>query len=206
MELVFLRGPDLSFCPEGILPSVINITADDGSLSSTCGTLLHHWQGPAGFTQTGTLAAPTGSTSISVNAQVAPPTTFGTYYYTVSQSPSNTCYDTDNVDVTVNTPQPDNTNFPMPLNNTNLTTHWKTTLDPLGTTGPDNWFDHDNWTHCVPDLGVNAMIYLTDIPNADPLYQPIIASPGAKASAIIIETDNGARLTVQPGGILEVDQ
>jgi hypothetical protein len=50
------------------------------------------------------------------------------------------------------------------------------------------------------------MIRLTNSPNPDPLYQPIIASPGAKASAIKIETDLGAILKINPGGILEVNQ
>lgn len=200
-------GPDQSICFNGSPPTTINLTADDGTLSSTCGTLLHYWEGPAGFTPTGTLDAPTGSSSISVNAQLSP-TTFGTYSYTVSQSSSNVCYSTDEVIISQNSAIIDNVNFPSPPNNTNLTTHWKTTLDPLAVTGDDNWFDNRNWTHCVPDINTNAMIYQTINPSNDPLYQPIILSPNAKASAIKIDTDNGALLKIKSdlGGRLEVGQ
>jgi len=206
----------ISICIGGNPVSKFTLVGNTGSIplgTTNCGGLSHAWTGPTDNLVNGSFTpAVNGGGSSTPGAITANAGTMGTYNYMVSNGSSNICFGRASVVVSQNVPIVDNTNFPSPPNITNLTTHWNTgpvpsTWDPPGVSGADNWYDNRNWSHCVPDINTNALIYQNTNPGGAN-YQPIIQSAGAAVKAITIETDNGARLQINTSGsqLLDVGQ
>ncbi len=207
----------ISICFGGIPVSKFTLIGNTGSIplgTTNCGGLSHAWTGPTDNVVNGSFSpAVNGGGTSTPPAITANAGAMGTYNYMVSNGSSNICFGRASVVVSQNVPVVDNVNFPVPPNLTNLTTHWNSgpvlnTWDPASqVSGNDNWYDNRNWSHCVPDINTNAMIYQNTNPGGAN-YQPIIQSAGANAKAVTIETDNGASLKINTVGstLLNVDQ
>jgi hypothetical protein len=212
----------ITICWGGTPASRFNLIGNTGAIplgTTNCGGLSQSWLDAGGIAINGTWSVATNGggsstpTAIVANATSAPATPGTIYTYVVANGTSNICYGYATVTVSQNVPIIDNANFPVPPNLTNLTTHWQTglipdTWDPASrVSGNDNWYDNRNWTHCVPDINTNAMIYQNTNPGGAN-YQPIINTSGANVKAITIETDNGARLQINTVGsdMINIDQ
>ncbi len=203
-------GSDFSVCVGGQPSGVFKLQGDLGSLSATCGTLQHYWSGPGGYSNAGTLLAPTGVEDPGAITAVAP-TTFGTYNYTVSQGPaatSNICYGTDAVVVSQNIAVVDGSVW---ANGAVGTTYYGTAapayLDPATqVTGADSWYDNRNWDHCVPDASTNALIKY-NATNPANINSNVVGYWGANAKTKFLKIDvpNNAKLIINANGTTKLN-
>ncbi|MGE0638485.1 MAG: LamG domain-containing protein, partial [Bacteroidia bacterium] len=204
-------GPDFTICVGGQPASRIDLQGDLGSLSATCGTLLHFWEGPSGYVNAGTLLAPSGTQSPATFLTSTSPTTFGTYNYTVSQGPagtSNICYGTSSVNITQNVAV---VNGGIWSNGAVGTTYYGTPvpayLDPTSqVTGNDSWYDNRNWDHCVPDAATNSYI-LYNATNPANINSNVAGYWGANAATKFLKIDvpNNAKLMINANGTTKLN-
>ncbi|MCG3164301.1 MAG: hypothetical protein POELPBGB_00055 [Bacteroidia bacterium] len=204
-------GTDFTICVGGQPASRIDLQGDLGSLSATCGTLLHFWEGPSGYVSAGTLLAPTGTQSPPSFVTSTSPTTFGTYNYTVSQGPagtSNICYGTSSVNITQNVAV---VNGGIWSNGAPGTTYYGTPvpayLDPSSqVTGNDSWYDNRNWDHCVPDAATNSYI-LYNATNPANINSNVTGYWGSNAATKFLKIDvpNNAKLMINANGTTKLN-
>lgn len=198
-------GTDFSVCVGGQPASRIDLEGSLGSLSSTCGALLHYWDGP-NYTNAGTLLNPSGVQNPASFVTSTSPTTFGTYYYTVSQGPvasSNICYGTSSITITQNAPVVNGSIWtngaPGTIyNGTPVPAH----LDPANqVVGNNSWYDNRNWSHCVPDANTNSFINY-NATNPANINSNVSGYWGANAATKFLKVDapNNAKVIINAGG------
>lgn len=159
----------------------ITLTGTTGNLTTSCG-LTHEWY---------TAASITGAPAYTSNPQTGlTPVSGQVYYYAVTNTTSDVCYGTaQTLPLVQNVPVADEPNFPAATFSTNLTTTWT----GASTNGSDDWFIHDNWSHCVPNATTNALI------NYNAANQPEVTTQTGNANAMKIMTGSpGAKVTITP--------
>jgi hypothetical protein len=206
-------GTDFSICVGGVPASAITLQGDFGSLNTTCGSLAYTWEGPSAYTNSGTITGTPPAILVgSAITTSTSPTTFGTYYFTVSQGPvatSNVCYGTSSVIVTQNVPV---VGSPFAWPNGAAGTSYLGTAAPaswnpsLQVIGNDSWYDNRNWDHCVPDAATNAFInYNATNPANINTNVSGYWGTNAKTKFLKIDVPNSAKLMINANGTTKLN-